>query len=563
LFEKVKTVYENKDKENLNREQLRLLEETYKDFVRGGANLPEDKQERFRQINQEISQLGLAFTKNVLDATNAYKLEITNEADLSGLSEMIKDAAKVTDETGNTKWVFTINNPSLLPFLQYADNRSLREEIWRAYSSRCNGGEFDNNQIINKLVNLRLERANMLGYATHADFVLEERMAKTPQKVYDLLLAVWKPSLKKAIEERDIYLKASGLKKLEPWDWRYYTEKIRKEQYNLDEENVRPYFSVDNVRDAVFTVSTNLFGITFKENNSLPKYDPSVVTYEVIDKGEVIAILYMDYYVRPSKSSGAWMTEFRGQHQTQDGKNVIPVVSLVLNCPKPVGNNPSLLSSDETETFFHEFGHGLHGMLSKCRYPSLAGTNVPRDFVEFPSQIMENFAMNKEILKTYAKHYITGEVIPDALIDQILNAEKYGQGFINTELIAASLLDMDYHVITEKTEINPSEFEKAAMQKIGLIDEIISRYRSQYFKHIFGGSFGYSSGYYSYTWSAVFDVDAFELFKQRGIYDQETAKSLRENVFEIGNTDNLMERYIKYRGQEPSILPLLQKRGLN
>ena len=562
LFERIKVVFENKENENLSREQNRLLEEAYKNFVRGGANLPLEQQERFMEINQELSQLTLKFDKNVLDATNAYKLEVTNEAELAGLSENFKEAAKVTDSLGNTKWVFSLNNPSLLPFLQYAENRDLREKIWRAYASRCNGGEFDNNNIITRLVNLRVERANILGYPNHAEFVLEETMAKTSQAVYDLLLAVWKPALAKAIEERNMYLKKSGLKKIEPWDWRYYTELIRKEQYDLDESTISQYFSVENVQTAIFNACNNLYGLKFVEKTNLPKYDPEVVTYEVFDNDKVIAILYMDYYVRPSKSSGAWMTEFRTQHQTKNGENVIPIVSLVLNFPKPVGDTPSLLDFDNTETFFHEFGHAIHGMLSKCRYESIAGTNVSRDFVEFPSQFMENYAINREVLKTYAKHHVTGEIIPDELIDKIFKAGTYGQGFINTELIAASLLDMDYHTITKRTDLDPIEFENAAMAKIGLIPEIISRYKSQYFKHIFTSTFGYSAGYYSYTWSAVIEADAFELFQEKGIYDKETALSLRKNVLEIGNTDDLMQRYLQFRGKQPSIEPLLKKRGL-
>ena len=562
LFERIKFVYENKEKENLSPEQERLLEESYKGFVRGGANLALEKQERFKEINQELTQLTLNFDKNVLGATNAFKLEITNESDLAGLPDNFKEGAKVSDSLGNVKWIVSLNNPSLLPFLQYAENRDLREKIWRAYSSRCNGGEFDNNQIINKIVNLRIERANILGYSSHADFVLEETMAKNSQSVYDLLLKVWKPALAKAIEERNIYIKKSGLKNIEPWDWRYYTEIIRKEQYDLDESEISKYFSVENVQTAIFDVCNKLYGLKFVENKTLPKYDPDVISYEVFDNDKVISILYIDYYVRPSKSSGAWMTEYRIQHETQDGNNVIPIVSLVLNFPKPTGDTPSLLSFDDTETFFHEFGHAVHGMLSKCRYASISGTNVPRDFVEFPSQFMENYAINKEVLKTYAKHYLSGEIISDQLIEKILKAGTYGQGFTNVELIAASLLDMDYHVLTTQTNINPIEFENAAMAKIGLIPEIISRYKSQYFKHIFTGSFGYSSGYYSYTWSAVYEADAFELFKEKGIFDKETANSFRNNVLEIGNTKDLKTQYLIFRGQEPQIKPLLEKRGL-
>ena len=565
LFKRVKTVYENREKESLNAEQLRLLDETYKNFVRGGANLPLEKQGRFREINEEMATLALQFNKNVLDATNAYQLVIDNEQDLSGLPQSLVSAAK---ELGNQKdatkgkWVFTLNNPSLLPFLQYADNRAKREEIWRAYSSRCNGGNFDNNEIIKKLVNLRIERAQLLGYQTHADFVLDNRMAKTSSAVYDLLLKVWNPALAKAKEEAAMYQKVAGKEKLEPWDWRYYTEKIRKERYNLDEDSLRPYFSLPNVQEGAFMVANKLYGLTFKQNKDIPGYDKETVVYEVIDNDKVIGILYLDYYVRGSKSSGAWMTEFRGQHKTQNGENVLPVISMVLNFPKPVGNAPSLLNFDETETFFHEFGHALHGLLSNCQYKSLAGTNVPRDFVELPSQVMENWARHPEVMKMYAKHYLTDESIPQAMVDKIEKAGNYGQGFINTELIAASLLDMDYHTLTNAEDINPLVFEEQTMEKYGLISEIISRYKSPYFKHIFTDAMGYSAGYYSYTWSAVLDADAFEAFKENGLFDQKTALSFRKNVLERGNTEDPMSLYIKFRGKEPVIEPLLQNRGL-
>lgn len=562
LFNRVKTVFENKNNENLNEEQFRLLGETYKEFVRGGANLADDKKERFKKINQEMSQLGLKFNANVLAATNSFKLEITDEKDLAGLPIDFIESAKSVSDAEKTIWTFTLDNPSLLPFLSYADNRDLRKKIWEAYSSRCNGDNFDNNDVINKLVNLRLERANLLGYKTHADFVLEECMAKTPEAVNNLLMAVWDPSIAKAKQECDSYIKYSNLPKLKPWDWRYYEEKIRAKEYNLNSDSISQYFPVENVKQAIFTVSEKLFGLTFRENNQLPKYDNDAVVYEVIDNNEVIAILFMDYYIRPSKSSGAWMTEFRTQHQTEEGKNIIPLVSLVLNFPKPIGDKPSLLSFDDTETFFHEFGHALHGILSKCRYSSIAGTNTPRDFVEFPSQFLENYAFDSDFLKSYAKHYKTGKTIPDDLIEQILKAKNFGQGFINTELIAASLLDMEYHTLSTQEEINPNNFEEKEMDKVGLIPEIISRYKSQYFKHIFTSSFGYSAGYYSYTWTAVIEADAFELFKEKGIFDKETANSLRNLILEVGNTKDLMNQYLKFRGQEPKIEPLLKKRGL-
>jgi len=377
-----------------------------------------------------------------------------------------------------------------------------------------------------------------------------------------LLLAVWQPALEKVKQERDIYQRKMGTKKLQPWDWRYYTELIRKQEYNLNEDSLRPYFAVENVKDAAFMCAQKLYGLSFQKSEKIPVYDSNVVVYEVIDNEKVIAILYMDFYTRPSKGSGAWMTEFRVQHQTKKGENVIPLISLVFNFPPPTAQQPSLLNFDETETLFHEFGHALHGMLSKCRYASLAGTAVPRDFVEFPSQFMENWARNKDVMKMYAKHYQTGEPIPDNLIQQIEKARNYGQGFINTELIAASLLDMDYHTMETVPDFSPNDFEKAAMHRYGLIEEVLPRYKSQYFKHIFTSAMGYSAGYYAYTWSAVLEADAFELFKQNGLFDTKTAQSFRKNILEKGNTCDLMQCYIAFRGKEPDIHPLLKNRGL-
>ena len=597
LFERIKIVYENREKENLKPEQMRLLTETYKNFVRGGANLPDDKQERFRKVNEELAVLTLKFDNNVLAATNAYQLVIDKEEDLAGLpASLVQSAAELGNQNDATKgkWVFVLQTPSLLPFLEYADNRAKREEIWRAYSSRCNGGEFDNTENITKILQLRTERAQLLGFKTHADFVLDDRMAKTPEAVYDLLLKVWEPALKKAKEEAKMYKNihyasqiphtmdieiigkdgkagknektvkaAKEISGLQPWDWRYYTEKVRMEKYNLDQDSIRPYFSLDNVREGVFTVFNKLYGITFKLNKDLPTYDKeNAFPYEVIDNGEVIGILYLDYYTRASKASGAWMTEFRGQHRTKDGKNIIPIISVVLNNPNPTADAPSLLNFDETETFFHEMGHAMHGLLSNCQYQSLAGTNVPRDFVELPSQVMENWASQPEVMKMYAKHYKTGEVIPDVLIERLEKSSTYGQGFINTELIAASLLDMDYHTLSDAKNIVPLDFEAKTMEKYGLIPEIISRYKSPYFKHIFTSAMGYSAGYYSYTWSAVLDADAFEAFKENGLFDQKTASAFRKNVLERGNTDDLMKLYITFRGKEPSSEPLLKNRGL-
>lgn len=566
LFARVKVVYENRNSLNLNPEQLRLLQETYNGFVRGGANIPAEKQARFREINEQLSLLTLQFGNNVLKQTNNYKLVVDNVAKLDGMPQSQIAAAL---ETGNAdpatkgKYVFTIHTPSMEPLLMNCKNRELRKEIWTAYSTRCTSGETDNREIINKIANLRLERAQMFGFDSHAAYTLDDCMAKTPEAVENLLMQVWEPALNKAKQEAYEYQRMmfdEGINQpLQPYDWRYYCEKLRKEQYDLNDDIIRPYFSLDNVRNGIFTVCEKLYGITFKENKSIPTYHAEATAYEVIENGNVIAILYLDFFPRESKRSGAWMTNFREQYM-DNGNNVIPVVSLVLNFTKPTQDTPSLLNFDETSTFFHEFGHGLHSILSKCTYRSLSGTSVSRDFVELPSQFFEHWACDPEVLKMYAKHYKTGVAIPDELIHKISAASTYGQGFINTELLAASFLDLDFYKITKPTNITLPEFENEAMAKIGLIPEIISRYKSTYFQHVFSG--GYSAGYYSYTWAAVLDNDAFEPFKKNGIFDKKTANSFRTNILEKGNTQEPMVLYKKYRGAEPSITPLLENRGL-
>ena len=565
LFKRVKAVYDQRDSLNLNPEQARLLEETYKGFVRAGANVPEAQQARFRELNEQIASLTLRFAQNVLKATNAYQL-VLDEAP-AGLSADQIAAAKETGNAGEAtkgKLVFELNMPSWEPFMMNCSDRNLREQMWKAYSTRCNGGEFDNTKIIDTLVNLRLERANILGFKSHADYVLDDCLAKTPEAVYNCLMQLWTPALKKATAERDEYQKMFAAEvpgeKLQPWDWRYYSEKLRKEKYELDDDVVRPYFSLDNVREGAFATANKLYGITFRENPALPTYDKEAHAYEVLDGETVIGILYMDFFPRESKRSGAWMTEFRGQKINQKGENVIPIIQVVCNFTKPTGDKPSLLNFDESETLFHEFGHALHGLLSKCHYPSLAGTNVPRDFVELPSQIMENWCRNPQVMKTYAKHYQTGEVIPDELIAKIAAAQTYGQGFINTELLAASLLDMDYHSITAKQAVDPNQFEDAHLNQIGLIPEIISRYKSPYFQHVF--TTGYDAGYYSYTWTAILDHDAFAAFVESGdLYNPELAKKFR-HLLESGNTVEPMQLYLDFRGKEPTVDALLKDRGL-
>lgn len=568
LFERVKAVYEARATLNLNPEQERLLSETYKGFVRGGANLPPDKKEELKKINEQLALLDVKFSQNLLAETNNYQLVIDNEGDLAGLPESVilgaAEAAKDANLEG--KWVFTLHKPSWIPFLTYSEKRELREKIYKAmYNRGNNGNEYDNNNLINQFVNLRIQKAQLMGFDNWASFILDNNMAKTPGNVYDLLHKVWEPGLARAKDEaRDMQVmidREGGNFKLESWDWWYYAEKVRKEKYDLDEEQLRPYFELNNVRDGMFEVASKLFGLSFNLLENMPLFHPDSEVFEVNDAdGSHIGVLYMDYHPRPSKSGGAWMTNYREQHY-KNGKDIRPVVSLTCNFSKPTGGKPALLTYDEVETLYHEFGHGLHGLLSQCHYKSLAGTNVARDFVELPSQIMEHWAAEPEVLKMYARHYETGEIIPQELIDKMEKSGKFNQGFVTTEFVAAAILDMDYHTLTQQKEIDVKAFEQISMDKAGLISEIIPRYKSTYFSHIFPG--GYSSGYYSYLWAEVLDADAFEAFKETGdIFNPDVAKAFRSNVLERGGTADPMELYLKFRGKQPGIEPLLKNRGL-
>jgi len=571
LFARVKAVNDQKSSLNLNREQSRLLEETYKGFVRGGANLPADKKEQLKKVNEELALLELKFGDNMLAETNAFKLVIDKKEDLAGLPESAiagaAEEAKADSMSG--KWVFTLQKPSWIPFVTYAEKRSLREKIYKAMYTRGNNNNTnDNKAVISRIVNLRLQKGNIMGFDSWSAFTLDDNMAKKPENVYKLLNQVWTPAIKMAKEEaKDMQTmigKEGGNFKLESWDWWYYSEKVRKEKYDLDEEQIRPYFELNNVRDGVFAVANKLYGLTFTRLQDMPVFHPECEVYEVKDAdGSEIGVLYMDFFPRTSKKGGAWMTNYREQHITKDGKNIRPVVSLTGNFSKPSGDKPALLSYDEVETLYHEFGHGLHGLLSQCHYEGLAGTNVARDFVELPSQVMEHWAAEPEVLKIYAKHYKTGEVIPQALVDKIVKSGKFNQGFATVEYLAAAILDMDYHTITEGGDINVEQFEKASMDKLGLIPEIIPRYKSTYFAHTFASS-EYSSGYYSYLWAEVLDCDAFQAFVEAGnIFDQNVAQSFRKNILERGGTDEAMNLYLKFRGREPGIEPLLKNRGLN
>jgi len=569
LFERIKTVYENVNKEELSQEDRMLLEETYKDFVRGGANLNENDKERLRNINEKLALLSLQFGQNVLGETNSFRLVIENKGDLSGLPANVistaSETAKEKDLEG--KWVFTVQKPSMIPFLTYADNRDLREKLFKAYINLGNNdNEFDNKAIIREMVQLRAEKSNLLGYENHAAYILNENMAKTSDNVYTFLDKVWTPALemaKKEASQLQAMINSDGHDfDVQPWDWWYYAEKVRKENYDLDEETMSRYFVLDNVREGVFQVAAKLFGLTFEELNDVPKYHEDVKVFEVKDNdGKHLGILYMDFHPRDSKRAGAWMSEYRGQ-KVLDGKDIRPVVTTNFNFTEPTLSSPALLTMDEVLTTFHEFGHALHGLLSQCKYGSLSGTSVPRDFVELPSQIMENWAMEPEVLKSYARHYQTGEIIPDDLIAKIEASRYFNQGFATVEYLAASFLDMDYHTLApENAEIDVTEFEKKSLHEIGLIEEIVVRYRSTYFNHIFSG--GYSSGYYSYIWAEQLDADAFQAFKETDdLFNPEVAEAFRSNVLEKGGTADPMKLYVAFRGTAPGIEPLLKKRGL-
>ena len=562
LFKKVNAVYQQKESLKLTTEQERLLEETYKDFVRSGANLSPEKQARLREINKQLSTLGLTFSDNILNENNAFKLYIDKEEDLAGLPEWFRQSAaeeaKADGQEG--KWLFTLGNASRLPFLQYSDNRPLREQIYKAYINRGNNNDKnDNKKIITDIVSLRLEKAQLLGFDCYSNFVLDNTMAKNSATVMDFLNNLWSYSLPKAKAEaaelQKIMDKEGKGEKLEAWDWWYYTEKLRKEKYNLEEDEIKPYFKLENVREGAFAVANKLYGITLTKLNGIPVYHPDVEVFEVKDAdGSHMGIFYVDYFPRPGKSGGAWMSNYREQQG-----DIRPLVCNVCSFTKPVGDTPSLLTIDEVETLFHEFGHALHGLLTKCNYKGISGTNVVRDFVELPSQINEHWATEPEVLKMYAKHYQTGETIPDSLIEKILNQKTFNQGFMTTELLAAAILDMNLHNLTDTKNLDVLAYEKEAMDQLNLIPEIAPRYRTTYFNHIIGG---YAAGYYSYLWANVLDNDAFEAFKEHGIFDKKTADLFRYNVLEKGNSEDPMTLYKNFRGAEPQLEPMFKNRGM-
>jgi len=567
LFSRVKSVYDKKEQLNLRAEQLTLLETTYKSFVRGGANLNEDDKSTLRGLNKELSVLSLKFGENLLSETNNFEMVIDNKKNLGGLpDDIIAAAAETAKSRGHDgKWVFTTHRPSKNPFLTYSTNRKLRETIYNGYIKRGNNGnEFDNQKIASEMASLRYQKAQLLGYKTHAHFVLENATAKTPDNVFGLLNQVWPAALQQAKNEAEDLQKMvdaeGGNFEVAAWDWWYYSEKIRKERYDIDAAETKPYFSVEATLKGVFYTANKLWGVTFKERTDLPKYHPDVRTFEVHDKdGSYIGIYMADHYVRESKRGGAWMSSFRKQYR-MNGEEVTPIIYNVLNYPKPIGDQPTLLTFDQASTIFHEFGHAIQGLLSDGYYRSQTGTALPRDYVEYPSQVMENWMTEPEVLANFAKHYQTGEVIPQALVKKIQASGKFNQGFGTTEYLAAALLDMSWHSLETAELQDANTFEKDVLKKMGLIDEISPRYRTGYYSHIFAG--GYSSGYYGYIWSNIYDADTWLAFKENGIFDQKTAELYRKHVLESGGTEDPAKMYRRFRGQDPKVNALLERRGL-
>lgn len=562
LFKKVKSVYDNQAKFGLNPEQIFLLENLYKGFVRNGANLNTIDQDTLKVLNKKLSVLTVKFSQNVLAETNSYKL-ILNKDELSGLPESIltsaSEAAKSAGQEG--KWLFTTQRPSIFPFLTYSDNRKLRKQIFDAYTNRGNNGnENDNNKILAEIVKLRADRAKLLGYKTHANIILEPRMAKVPENAINLLNKVWEKAIPVAkdevVEMQKIIDKEGGKFKLEPSDWWYYAEKLRKQKYDLNDSELRPYFKLENVRDGLFTVANKLFGIIITPLKGLPLPHPDALPFEVKDTdGSHLGVLYMDFFPRESKQQGAWCGSYRSYHVVNN-KGVTPIVTVVYNFTRPSGDLPALISVEEASTMYHEFGHALDALFNKSTYNT---TNIAQDFVELPSQLMEHWSTEPEVLNMYAKNYKTNEPIPAKLVEKIKNSGYFNQGFDNVEIMAASLLDMSLHSLEAPVNIDIQSFEKEYFKKIGLIPEIVSRYRSTYFTHI---ASGYDAGYYCYTWAAVLDNDAFEAFKEKGIFDKATADSYRKNILEKNGTMDAMEMFKNFRGREPIIEPLLKNRGL-
>jgi len=567
LFFRIKAVYQRRSELVLNTEEKTLLEKTYRRFVRSGASLNDADKTKYREITKELSQLGLKFQQNVLAETNAYELLINDEKKLSGLPdsivEMAAQAAKLKEKEG---WLFNLQYPSYVPFLKYADNRELREQIFRASSSRANhGNENDNNDIIRRIVELRLEKAKLLGFKTHAEYKLEERMAETPEKVHvflDELHQASKPFVQKEFAEVQEYAANDGLDgALQRWDWAYYSEKLKSEKYSFTEEEVKPYLQLGKVIEGVFGLAHKLYGIRLQGNKNIEVYHQEVTAYEVLDEqNQLVAVLYLDFFPRESKRSGAWMTDYRSQSNV-NGNQIRPHISLVTNFSKSTESTPSLLTFDEVTTFLHEFGHGLHGMLSQCQFPGTSGTNVYWDFVELPSQMHENWAYEKEWLDTFAVHYQTGEKMPADLIEKIRKAQNFQAAYMMERQLSFGILDMAYHHREVPVDGDLKEFEMQAIASTDLFEPVEGSMQSTAFSHIFSG--GYDAGYYSYKWAEVLDADAFSVFQEKGIFDRETADSFRKNILEKGGSDHPMILYKAFRGQEPTSAALLKRNGLS
>lgn len=564
LYCRVKVVYDSRADLSLAPDQIQLLEDTHTRFLRAGAALDDGGRSKVQELDEELAGLTTRFGQNNLKDTNNFELVLDSKNQARGLPEFVLQAALGEGEQRGKpgKYVFTISRSSITPFMQFAEDRDLREKIYNVYTHCSNNNdENDNHEILKKIASLRVRRAQLMGYDSHAHYMLDDRMAKTPAAVTGLLDKIWAPAKQKVVTEaadlQDRIQADGGNFTLKPWDWWYYTEKIRSERFSLSEEEVKPYFKLENVRDGAFAVATRLYGITFEEVVDIPRYHPDVKGYEVKDEdGSPIGLFLVDYFMRPSKRGGAWMNEFRGQSDLDE--SVRPIVVNCCNFPK---SDPCLLGMDEVRTLFHEFGHGLHGLLSQVRYQSQSGTNVKQDFVELPSQIMEHWAIEPEVMRSYAQHYETGAVIPDELINKLLQADTFNQGFATTEYLAASYLDMAWHTLETDAEQEVESFEATAMKRIELIDAVDPRYKSSYFQHVFAGDH-YSAGYYSYIWAEVLDADGYEAFRENGIFDAETAKSFRENILELGGTADPMAMYKEFRGREPEVEPLLKGRGL-
>lgn len=566
LFERVKQIYDNRSRLSLDTEQQTLLEKTWKAFVRGGANLSGQNRERFGEINQTLSQLSLKFKENVLAETNNFLLHLTDSNDLSGLPDgVIEAAALAARGKGKEGWIFTLHAPSYLPFMKYADKRELREKMYRAYSSRGNhGNEHDNKEVIRQIVNLRLEKARLLGFRSYAEYILSERMAGSPEAVDKFLEQLLEASHPHALTEKtevEAFARRQGFQgELQRWDWAYYSNRLKQEKYALDDELLKPYFQLENVQKGVFGLATKLYGLTFREADNIPKYHEEVKTFEVYDENNrFLAVLYTDFFPRESKDGGAWMTSFREQYR-ENGTDIRPLVSIVMNFTKPTTDKPALLTFDEVNTFLHEFGHSLHGMLSQCRYNSTSGTNVRRDFVELPSQIMENWALEKEWLDTWAVHYRTGEKIPAEYIERIRRAANFQSGYQCDRQLSFGMTDMAWHTIEKPFDGSVQEFEKQAMAPTETFPPVDGSCFCTAFGHIFEG--GYAAGYYGYKWAEVLDADAFSVFKEHGIFNRTTADSFRKNILEKGGSEHPMTLYKRFRGQEPDIRALLERSGL-